>query len=77
MAGHIIDALLKEGYRVVTTVRSQAKGDMIRHVHGSVSRDSLDYVVIPDIAAPGAFCQLPSHGLEVAIHVASPVGVAS
>ncbi|KAF4966821.1 hypothetical protein FSARC_5536 [Fusarium sarcochroum] len=72
VAGHVIDVLLKRGHSVVTTVRSQEKAQSVRDVFGGVGQQSLDFAIVPDIAAKDAFQGLNVHGLEAAIHVASP-----
>lgn len=73
VAGHVIDVLLKHGHRVVTTVRSQEKAQLIRNVFQGASREALDFHIVPDVAAKNAFHGLDVYGLEAAIHLASPV----
>ncbi|EEU35715.1 uncharacterized protein NECHADRAFT_87982 [Fusarium vanettenii 77-13-4] len=73
VAGHVIDVLLQRGHSIVATVRSQEKAQAIRAAHPSTPSEKLGFVVIPDIAASGAFQGLGSYGLEAVIHVASPV----
>ncbi|KAJ4256157.1 methylglyoxal reductase (NADPH-dependent) gre2 [Fusarium torreyae] len=72
LAGHVIDVLLKRGYSVVTTVRSKEKAQTIRDVFQGVDQQKLDFAIVPDISAKDAFQGLDVHGLEAAIHVASP-----
>ncbi|KAI9159125.1 Ketoreductase azaE [Paramyrothecium foliicola] len=72
VAGHVLDLLLKRGHSVVATVRSESKGRAVLTAHGNPSKDVLDFVVIADIAAQGAFKGLDSYGLEAVVHVASP-----
>ncbi|KAL2678364.1 hypothetical protein Neosp_009110 [[Neocosmospora] mangrovei] len=72
VAGHVIDVLLQRGHSIVATVRSQEKAQAIQAAHPSTPSDKLDFVVVPDIAASGAFQSLGSYGLEAVIHVASP-----
>ncbi|KAK7419069.1 methylglyoxal reductase (NADPH-dependent) gre2 [Neonectria punicea] len=72
VAGHVIDVLLKRGHSVITTVRSQEKAEAIRTRHQDVPQSNLDFVVVPDISANGAFGGLGSYGLQAVIHVASP-----
>lgn len=52
IASHILDALLKRGHSVVTTVRSQEKAEQIKTSHPTVSKDNLDFVIVPDVSAP-------------------------
>ncbi len=72
--------LLRLGYRVRAAVRSQTRIDTIR-THPSVSaltsqspegEDSLSFVVIPDLAAPGTF-DSAIRGASYVIHSAAPV----
>lgn len=58
---------------MVATVRSEEKGKQIRASHADFSTEKLEYVVVPDIAAPGAFSKMEVKGLEAVVHVASPV----
>lgn len=52
IAAHILNALLKRGHSVVTTVRSQEKAEQIRTLHPGVSKENLDFVIVPDVSAP-------------------------
>ena len=45
---HIVDVLLKKGYSVRATVRSESKGAHFKRVFGKYG-DKLELVVIPDI----------------------------
>ncbi|KAK1702731.1 ketoreductase [Colletotrichum lupini] len=72
VAGHVIDTLLKRGHSVITTVRSQEKAQAVLDAYTDVSHDNFNTVIVPDIAAHGAFEGLSSLGLEAVIHVASP-----
>ncbi|GJC96537.1 ketoreductase [Colletotrichum higginsianum] len=72
VAGHVIETLLKRGHSVLTTVRSEEKGEAVKNAYRDVSQNNLDTVVIPDVAAEGAFEGLGSHGLEAVVHLASP-----
>ena len=58
IASHILDELLKRGHSVVTTVRSQEKADRIRESHPSISKDNLDFVIVPDVSAPDGIYNL-------------------
>lgn len=60
---------------MLTTVRSEEKGEAVKNAYRDVSQNNLDTVVIPDVAAEGAFEGLGSHGLEAVIHLASPVSL--
>lgn len=74
IASHILDELLKRGHSVVTTVRSQEKADQIRESHPSISKDNLDFVIVPDVSAPDAFDKavVADPPFQAVIHTASP-----
>ncbi|KAL2132716.1 hypothetical protein VTI74DRAFT_3454 [Chaetomium olivicolor] len=72
--------LLRSGYRVRAAVRSETKTDNIRK-HPLVSAlisespeggDRLSFVVVPDLAVPGAF-DSAVEGASYVIHLAAPV----
>ncbi|KAG8928104.1 methylglyoxal reductase (NADPH-dependent) gre2 [Tulasnella sp. 419] len=52
IGSHITKALLERGFSVRGTVRDENKGEALLKLFNS---DKLEYVVIPDVAAPGAF----------------------
>ncbi|CEN59745.1 Putative Ketoreductase [Aspergillus calidoustus] len=74
IASHVLDALLKRGHSVVTTVRSQEKADQIKTAHPGVSKENLDFVIVPEISAPDAFDKavVSDPPFEAVIHTASP-----
>ncbi len=74
IAAHVLDVLLERGHSVVTTVRSSEKGQSILKNHPNVPKDKLDFVIVEDIAKPGAFDKaIVSHPpFEIVIHTASP-----
>lgn len=51
IASHILDVLLKRGHSVVTTVRSQKKAEQIKASHPGISKENLDFVIVPDVSA--------------------------
>jgi len=51
IASHVLDVLLKRGYTVVATVRSQDKGARIRANHPNAG-SKLDFAIVEDIAQP-------------------------
>jgi nucleoside-diphosphate-sugar epimerase len=69
-----VDAALQHGFTVVTTVRSDSKGEAILKSHPNVARDRLSYVVVEDIAQEGAFDDAVKSEppFEVVLHTASP-----
>ncbi|KAF4917976.1 Ketoreductase azaE [Colletotrichum viniferum] len=72
VAGHVIDVLLQRGHSVLTTARSQEKAMAIHGSFKDVPKSKLETIVVPDIAAKGAFSALSTHSLEAVVHVASP-----
>ncbi|KAF3802071.1 Ketoreductase azaE [Colletotrichum gloeosporioides] len=73
VAGHVIDVLLQRGHSVLTTARSQEKAMAIHGSFKDVPKSKLETIVVPDIAAKGAFSALSTHSLEAVLHVASPI----
>ncbi|KAI2642318.1 NAD dependent epimerase/dehydratase [Xylaria nigripes] len=70
VATHILELLLKRGYEVVTTVRSEEKANIIRNAHPGAK---LTVAIVPDIGQPNAFDQvLQTPGLDYVQHTASP-----
>lgn len=63
----------------MTTVRSQAKADHIKQAHANVPAEKLGFVIVPDIAQPGAFDKavVSNPPFEAVIHTASPFHFAS
>lgn len=74
IAAHVLDTLLKRGYSVVATVRSNEKANQIRAVHPNTRKDRLDFVIVEDIAREGAFddAVVSEPPFEAVIHTASP-----
>ncbi|KAI5923673.1 ketoreductase [Camillea tinctor] len=70
IATHVIDVLVKGGYSVLTTVRSESKGQRLQAAY---SADKLDFAIVPDISVVGAFDQVcKTGGFDAVLHVASP-----
>ncbi|KAI0476362.1 ketoreductase [Xylariaceae sp. FL0804] len=71
IASHVLDALLDAGFHVVTTARSDEKGQRIAE---SVKPNEVSYVVVEDVAADGAFdAALRTEGpFDYVVHTASP-----
>ena len=59
---------------MVTTVRSTEKGQKILDNHPKTSKDRLDFVIVEDVAKPGAFDKAVQSKppFETVIHTASP-----
>ncbi|KAF2016276.1 NAD(P)-binding protein [Aaosphaeria arxii CBS 175.79] len=75
IASHVLDLLLKRGYSVVTTVRSQDKADKIKASYQSnYDNGQLDFAIVQDIAQLGAFDQavVSEPPFDVVVHTASP-----
>lgn len=72
IAQHIVKQLLAEGYNVIGSVRSEAKGEDLKQLAQS---DKFKYVVVPDIIKEGAFDKALIDNPEVSVflHTASPV----
>ncbi|EMG50658.1 GRP2 putative NADPH-dependent methylglyoxal reductase GRP2 [Candida maltosa Xu316] len=72
IAQHIVKQLLEKNYKVVGSVRSESKGEDLSKL---VNSKDFSYVVVPDIAAKGAFDKaLETHpDITTFIHTASPV----
>jgi len=69
----ICSTLLERGFSVRGTVRSPAKGEYLRNLF-STHEDKFQYVIVGDIAEPGAFDEAVK-GVDAVIHTASPVTV--
>jgi len=67
---HIVDVLLKRGYSVRATVRSESKGTYLKKIFGKYG-DKLELVVVPDITKDDAFDSVIG-GLDAILHTASP-----
>lgn len=70
IAQHIVKLFVSEGYHVIGTVRSAAKGDRLVAQFGS----NFEYVIVPNIVTPGAFDEaLQKHtDIKYLLHTASP-----
>ncbi|CAE6536444.1 unnamed protein product [Rhizoctonia solani] len=73
IGAHVAKDLLDRGYTVIGTVRSSAKGDEITKYLGEYG-SRFSYVVVRDIAQPGAFDKVMSVGkFDGVAHTAAPV----
>ncbi|KAI1734171.1 3-beta hydroxysteroid dehydrogenase/isomerase family protein [Xylaria scruposa] len=74
IAAHILETLLDHGHSVVTTVRSEQKGQKILDSHTQYGKDKLDFIIVEDIMKPGVFdsAVVSDYPFEAAIHCASP-----
>ncbi|KAF8601895.1 NAD-P-binding protein [Ceratobasidium sp. AG-I] len=70
-----IKDLLDRGHTVVGTIRSEKKGKEVAKLYTQYA-ERFSYVVVPDIAKPGAFDQVIKDGnFDGVAHIASPVVV--
>ncbi|KKK14596.1 hypothetical protein ARAM_005838 [Aspergillus rambellii] len=74
IAAHTLDVLLNHGFAVVTTVRSDQKGQKILQAHPSTPKEKLSYVIVEDVAQEGAFDEAvkSSPPFDYVLHTASP-----
>ncbi|KAI1117884.1 3-beta hydroxysteroid dehydrogenase/isomerase family protein [Nemania sp. NC0429] len=74
IAAHVLESLLSNGHSVVTTVRSEQKGQNILESHKQYGKDKLSFVVVEDIVKPRAFdaAVVSDPPFDAAIHCASP-----
>ena len=77
VAAHILNSLLRNGYDVRGTVRSEATADKVRKTHGHLlegTQSRLTFAIVPDVASPGAFNDAVKD-VDGVIHTASPFAV--
>jgi NADPH-dependent methylglyoxal reductase len=75
IALHIIDELIRRGYRVIGTVRSQAKADKItKQFTVQYPNTELSFEIVEDIAAEGAFDDVLKNHQEITevLHIVPP-----
>jgi uncharacterized protein YbjT (DUF2867 family) len=54
IATHVADQLLKAGYKVTGTARSQAKADALKAVFSEYGSDKLNVIITGDLEKEGA-----------------------
>ncbi|KAF8308506.1 NAD(P)-binding protein [Clavulina sp. PMI_390] len=70
LASHVTRTLLAQGYSVVGTVRTHAKGDYLVNLHKS---NNFSYVIVEKIEAPNAFdAIIKGQNFDGISHIASP-----
>lgn len=73
VGSHILEHFLTRSVSVLAVVRSAAKADRVKRDFPSYSSADLDFAIIPDITAEGAFdATLQSTKVDAVIHTASP-----
>ncbi|EGW35140.1 uncharacterized protein SPAPADRAFT_58329 [Spathaspora passalidarum NRRL Y-27907] len=72
IAQHIIKLLLARNYEIIGTVRTKAKGELLRSCLSPT--DKFTYEIVSDIAEPGAFDHAlkKNPGITYVFHAASP-----
>lgn len=70
IAQHVVDALIKDGYKVIGTVRSVEKGEAMKKNFNK----NFDYEILKDLGVDGAFDELLKKHKEAKyfLHTASP-----
>jgi nucleoside-diphosphate-sugar epimerase len=71
VATHVVSAFLSAGYHVRGTVRSESKAKSTAAIFPSDVQSRLSFVVVEDIAVPGAFDEAVKD-VDGVIHTASP-----
>jgi len=74
VATYCLDMLLEHGHDVVTTVRSDEKGQKLLESHPGIPQSKLSYVLVKDIAVEGAFDEAVKSDppFDAVVHTASP-----
>ncbi|KAF9889077.1 methylglyoxal reductase (NADPH-dependent) gre2 [Aspergillus nanangensis] len=74
IGSHILDALLRHGLQVTAVVRSELKATQVRRDFPA-TEDQLNFVIVPDISAPGAYTKIlkADPSVQYIIHTASPL----
>ena len=74
IGSHILSTLLEKSVFVHAVVRSEAKANRVRRDFPTFDKSKLDFSIVPDITAPGAFdrCMQNAQPLDAVIHTASP-----
>ncbi|KZT60841.1 NAD(P)-binding protein [Calocera cornea HHB12733] len=73
VGSHVALELLKEGYKIRATARSQRKADewTAKYPQG---KENIEWGIVPDLSVPGAFDGL-MEGIDYVVHIATPVSV--
>jgi nucleoside-diphosphate-sugar epimerase len=74
IGSHILSLFLEKSVFVQAVVRSEAKAQKVRQDFPAFDKSKLDFSIVPDITAPGAFdqCLKDAHPFDAIIHAASP-----
>ncbi|KIW85996.1 hypothetical protein Z517_01390 [Fonsecaea pedrosoi CBS 271.37] len=79
IGGHLLSFFLEKSCSVQAVVRSEAKAKRVTKDFSGYDRSRLDFSIVSDITAPGAFdqCIKDAQPLDAIIHVASPFNFAA
>ncbi|OCT44943.1 putative oxidoreductase [Cladophialophora carrionii] len=74
IGSHILSLFLEKSIFVQAVVRSEAKAQKVRQDFPAFDKTQLDFSIVSDITAPGAFdqCIKDAQPLDAIIHAASP-----
>jgi nucleoside-diphosphate-sugar epimerase len=74
IGSHILQLFLDKSIFVPAVVRSEAKARKIQQDFPGIDKSKLDFSIVPDITAPGAFdqCLKDAQPLDAIVHTASP-----
>ncbi|KAG8998326.1 methylglyoxal reductase (NADPH-dependent) gre2 [Tulasnella sp. JGI-2019a] len=72
LATFCCQSLLRRGFNVRGTVRSQAKGEYLKKLFGNESNGKFEYVIVENMQAPNAFDEAVK-SVDAVEHVASPL----
>ncbi|OUM51132.1 hypothetical protein BVG19_g218 [[Candida] boidinii] len=76
LASHIVDVLLSKGYKVIGTVRSEAKYEpLLKEFKAKYPQANISFEIVKDIAAANAFDEVLKKNTDIkhVIHTANPV----
>lgn len=79
IGSHILSLFLEKSIFVQAVVRSEAKAKRVMKDFPGYDKSKLDFSIVPDMTAPGAFdqCVKDAQPLDVIIHAASPFNYAT
>ncbi|KAG8998327.1 methylglyoxal reductase (NADPH-dependent) gre2 [Tulasnella sp. JGI-2019a] len=72
LATFCCQSLLRRGFNVRGTVRSQAKGEYLKKLSENEPNGKFEYIIVEDIQAPNAFDEAVK-SVDAVEHVASPL----
>lgn len=74
IAQHILAQFLEAGHSVRAVVRSQSSADQLKATFAAYPSPQVDFALVPDIAAPGAFdtALVSDPPFDLVLHTASP-----